>query len=381
MEVEAAVQKNNKTRRVNEEDGQNNKKARMELTTTMMTSSEASQEEDLDWHSEEEEQCREDWFTRQMAEELNTREKLLVLLSYVRSSGRFNMVTESAAVLMHALYFGVYVGLLRFPGDFDASPMDRLEVLYEEWIELVSGRADWPIVDIELKPREVVWYEGWERKSKLVKPPYSEKSRPFGPREPDSTQLKRWQLEGIADMLPFGQEYMRAQAIAQRWSERDGEASSMSASQALELAAFVMQWIGAECYQTELLQKAPRGPVDPAAVQHAMDLVLRQPEDRAFRYALELVQARGRVWADLERRVACAAVPDVVPPRGGCWGVPVQADEHQTDKRYGLSRFGQFVSNGATREQQAELVRAVKRAMHVTIELDKVVRVSSYGLS
>jgi hypothetical protein len=65
---------------------------------------------------------------------------VMTLFFYVRDSGKFNMYTEADDVLVYALVFGVYCGLLQYPNDFYHSCFDRLDLLYCQWLRPESSK-------------------------------------------------------------------------------------------------------------------------------------------------------------------------------------------------------------------------------------------------
>lgn len=66
--------------------------------------------------------------------ELSGREKMFVLLHQVKSSGLFNMYTESGQAVTHAQCYGVFTGLLKFPDDYADGRMLDLCRIYKDYL-------------------------------------------------------------------------------------------------------------------------------------------------------------------------------------------------------------------------------------------------------
>ncbi len=286
---------------------------------------------------------REDDYTSLLAQSLTPRQKFFVMMCYVRESGLYNMITESARAAMAAHYAGVYLGLLRFPSDYYSGVLgDQALELVERWVQMSIDEKEGPIRDVEQQPhveyRPTYMPDGrvWSHKRVVVEPQHSSKSRAFGPKEYDDNKQFSEYVK-MASMLPFGDEYNRIKRFAHssggRWHAQPGDRAEpnqmMDAGQAVRVAEFVMQWVGQDTY-------------------------------------LALLRALGKREADRMREGMAYKVPSL---RAIGFG---SEDTHLLEKRYGVSQFASFI---VSQQNRTDLIRAVARELHLQIDLQQVARV------
>lgn len=269
------------------------------------------------------ESARLDVFTRELARDLTTREKYFVLLCRTRQSGLFdnNSDEDAGHIAMSALYFGVYIGLLRFPSDFYDGVLMRQTELFDAWQDLLQADAE-PYANVKLRKR----VEGRHGKHRIHKD-ITTKNRPYGPLELGHKTFAQYDM--MAAMLPFGDAFNEMLKIGggERWDGK-GAPTLLTPKGAQRLAEFVMDWIGKEEF-------------------------------------LRLLEAHGRAQAEERRRYA---VDFLVPHYDS-------TSRNELNKRYGLTCFATFV---AVEENRAQLIRAVSREYNFTIDLREVRKVQDF---